>query len=53
MFHLEYVTGENGNVGLVCDRTVKYVKALSKKLWIVSIGWIDESLKQGRLVDPV
>jgi hypothetical protein len=33
--------------------TNKYLKAISRKIWIVSIAWILNSIKNGQFLKPV
>ncbi|CAK8673362.1 unnamed protein product [Clavelina lepadiformis] len=33
-----------------CDRTLKYLQAIASKIWIVSIIWVTQSLKQRTLL---
>jgi hypothetical protein len=37
----------------ICGVTSKYLKAISRKIWIVSIFWILASVNQSKLIDPV
>ena len=37
---------------LICGVTSKYLKAISRKVWIVSILWILACVKSSRLLDP-
>ncbi len=37
----------------ICGVTSKYLKAISRKIWIVSIMWILQSVNHNKLLDPV
>jgi hypothetical protein len=37
--------------GLVCGVTTKYLKAISRKLWILSVDWIFKSIESKRVLD--
>lgn len=37
----------------VKDHTMKYVSAVASGIWVVGFGWVEECLKQGRLLPEV
>ena len=41
------------DANLICGVTTKYLKAITRKIWIVSIRWILSSIQANQLLDPV